>query len=167
MFDSGASEDSAYVLEEEISSLLSKGAIRVILGEEIQEGFYSRYFMFPKKGRSVPHFGHPYFERLSQKIQAHDSHNQGVVSSIQPGDWFTSIDLQETYQGTAHEYMKLPFRRSLVFTKCVEAALNPLGDSGLSIHSYIIDYLLCLHTEALSARDTSTPLTHLTNLVSE
>lgn len=90
-----------------------------------------------------------------------------LCQAIHPGDWFTSIDLQETYQGTADEYMKLPFRRSVVFTKRVEAALNLLGDSGLSIHSYIDDYLLCLHTEALSARDTSTPLTHLTNLVSE
>ncbi len=37
-------------------------------------------------------------------------------------------------------------------------------DSGLRIHSYIDDYLLCSHSEALSARDSATLITHLTDL---
>ncbi len=70
--------------------------------------------------------------------------------AIHPGDWFTSIDLQDAYfhihiypahrkflrfayQGVVYEYMTLPFGLSLVprvFTKCVEAALNPLRIQG-------------------------------------
>ncbi len=39
-----------HVLQEEISSLLNKRAIRVVLPEQSHNGFYSRYFLVPKKG---------------------------------------------------------------------------------------------------------------------
>lgn len=43
-----AQGEAAQVLEEEISSLMRKGVIRMIPTEESQTGFYSRYFVIPK-----------------------------------------------------------------------------------------------------------------------
>lgn len=180
-----ASGDSAQVLEGEISSLLSKGAIRVVPEGEIQEGFYSRYFTVPKRGGGLrPILDLRVLNSYLRKYKFRMLTLTVLSRAIRPDDWFTSIDLQDAYfhihiypahrkflrfayQGIAYEYMTLPFGLSLaprVFTKCVEAALNPLRDSGLRIHSYIDDYLLCSHSEALSARDSATLLTHLTDL---
>jgi len=41
------------VLQNEIDSLLLKRAIRVVPIEESQQGFYSCYFLIPKKGGSL------------------------------------------------------------------------------------------------------------------
>ena len=45
-----AKGEAALVLEEEIASLMKKGVIRVIPTVESQKGFYSRYFVIPKRG---------------------------------------------------------------------------------------------------------------------
>lgn len=63
--------NSARILKQEISSLLSKGTIRVIPAAESHLGFYSRYFQVPKKCRGV---------------------------SLYSSRWlFTSVDLQDDY----------------------------------------------------------------------
>ncbi|XP_032363907.1 uncharacterized protein LOC116677742 [Etheostoma spectabile] len=89
-----------------------------------------------------------------------------LCRSIRPGDWFVTIDLSDAYfhiaiypahrkflrfayQGRAYEYQAIPFGLSLaprVFTRCVEAALSPLRNSGIRIFSYIDDYLVCSHS---------------------
>ncbi|KAL1268395.1 hypothetical protein QQF64_033758 [Cirrhinus molitorella] len=52
---STAEGESALILEGEITSLLSKRAIRVVPPEDSHHGFYSRYFVIPKRGGvSVP-----------------------------------------------------------------------------------------------------------------
>ncbi|XP_039904294.1 uncharacterized protein LOC120744181 [Simochromis diagramma] len=45
-----AKGESARILQEEITTLLSKGAVRDIPQEQSQCGFYSKYFLVPKKG---------------------------------------------------------------------------------------------------------------------
>ncbi|XP_053173996.1 uncharacterized protein LOC128357652 [Scomber japonicus] len=47
---SQAQGESARVLQEEILSLLNKGAICVVPPAQCQSGFYSRYFLVPKRG---------------------------------------------------------------------------------------------------------------------
>lgn len=42
--------DSVQLLRDEISSLLMKGAVRDVPMEEVEAGFYSRYFVVPKRG---------------------------------------------------------------------------------------------------------------------
>ncbi|KAL3046904.1 hypothetical protein OYC64_021178 [Pagothenia borchgrevinki] len=71
-----------------------------------------------------------------------------LLGLVQPGDWFTTIDLKDAYfhveiapehrkylrfafQGVAYEYSRLPFGYSLspcTFSKCVATALQPLRD---------------------------------------
>lgn len=115
--------------------------------EEISLGFYSWYFLILKKGGSLRpildlRFLNFHLCKYNFKMLTHNV----LFHSIQPGNWFTSIDLQDAYfhisiylahrtflrfafQGVAYEYQTLPFGLSLtlrVFSKCVEAAMNPL-----------------------------------------
>ncbi|XP_041840350.1 uncharacterized protein LOC121639256 [Melanotaenia boesemani] len=177
---------SAHVLEEEIVSLLNKHAIRVVPSEEIHQGFYSRYFLIPKKGGSSlrpildlrvlnKHLRKYTFRMLTHKV---------LCRSIRPNDWFVTIDLADAYfhiaiypahrkflrfayQGAAYEFQTIPFGLSLaprVFSKCVEAALFPLRNSGIRIFSYIDDYLICSHSREQVIKDSVTVLDHLTDL---
>lgn len=50
-----AQGESACVLKEEKASLLKKRVIRIIPMKERQQGFYSRYSVIPKKGKSLSH----------------------------------------------------------------------------------------------------------------
>ena len=73
-----------------------------------------------------------------------------LVQSIKLRDWFVTIDLRDAYfhipiyprhqrfmwfafGGKAYQFCALPFGLALaprVFTKCVEAAIAPLGNRG-------------------------------------
>ncbi|XP_040915373.1 uncharacterized protein LOC121195777 [Toxotes jaculatrix] len=177
---------SARVLEEEIAALLIKRAIRPVPSEETQQGFYSRYFLIPKKGGSSlrpildlrvlnQHLRRYTFRMLTPKV---------LCRSIRPNDWFVTIDLADAYfhiavypahrkflrfayQGAAYEFLTIPFGLSLaprVFSKCVEAALFPLRNSGIRIFSYIDDYLICSHSREQVVKDSVTVLNHLRDL---
>ncbi|XP_034564504.1 uncharacterized protein LOC117830473 [Notolabrus celidotus] len=178
--------EAAQVLEEEITSLLNKRAIRAVPDVEAQQGFYSRYFLVPKKGSTSlrpildlrvlnKHLRKYTFRMLTHKV---------LCRSIRPGDWFVTIDLADAYfhiaiypshrrflrfayQGKAYEYQVIPFGLALaprVFTKCVEAALSPLRSSGIRIFSYIDDYLICSHSREQAIRDSAAVTGHLRNL---
>ncbi|XP_060750593.1 uncharacterized protein LOC132862550 [Tachysurus vachellii] len=181
-----AEGESARVLTAEIETLLHKQAIRVVHGEESCQGFYSRYFVVPKKGGSAlrpildlrvlnKHLRKYSFKMLTHKV---------LCRSIRPGDWFVTIDLADAYfhidiypshrkflrfayRGTAYEFQTIPFGLSLaprVFTKCVEAALFPLRDKGIRILSYIDDYLICSSSRERAIRDAEIVLYHLRDL---
>lgn len=86
-----------------------------------------------------------------------------MMSVVQPGDWFTFIDLKDTYfhvpivahhqpflqfafQGRNYQFKELPFGLSLspmVFTRCVAAALVPVLAEGVRVLPYIHDWLVC------------------------
>lgn len=181
-----AKEDAAQVLRDEIASLLSKQAIRVVPDTESQQGFYSRYFLVPKKDsvtlRPILDLRvlNTHLRRFTFRMLTHKT----LCKSIRRGDWFTTIDLSDAYfhiavhrahrkylrfafKGTTYEYQVIPFGLSLaprVFTKCVEAALAPLRSSGIRIFSYIDDYLVCADSRQRAASDSSAVIHHLTAL---
>ncbi|KAK7889130.1 hypothetical protein WMY93_024690 [Mugilogobius chulae] len=183
---SAARGDAALVLEDEITSLLHKQAIRIVPSSDHQRGFYSRYFLVPKKGSAAlrpildlrvlnKHLRRFKFRMLTHKV---------LCRSIRKEDWFTTIDLSDayfhisvhpahrkflrfSYKETVYEYQVIPFGLSLaprVFSKCVEAALAPLRATGIRIFSYIDDYLICSDSRERAVRDTLTVLNHLTAL---
>ncbi|KAK7907218.1 hypothetical protein WMY93_015830 [Mugilogobius chulae] len=183
---SAARGDAAQVLEDEITSLLHKQAIRIVPSSDHQRGFYSRYFLVPKKGSAAlrpildlrvlnKHLRRFKFRMLTHKV---------LCRSIRREDWFTTIDLSDayfhisvhpahrkflrfSYKETVYEYQVIPFGLSLaprVFSKCVEAALAPLRATGIRIFSYIDDYLICSDSRERAVRDTLTVLNHLTAL---
>ncbi|XP_075959924.1 LOW QUALITY PROTEIN: uncharacterized protein LOC142963104 [Anarhichas minor] len=181
-----AEGDSAHVLEDEVASLLNKRAIRAVPNEEAQRGFYSRYFLIPKKGGSSlrPILDLRVLNKHLRKYTFRMLTHRGLCRSIRPGDWFVTIDLSDAYfhiaiypahrrflrfayQGRAYEYLAIPFGLSLaprVFSKCVEAAMSPLRNSGIRIFSYIDDYLICSHSQEQAVRDSATVIKHLTDL---
>ena len=173
------------VLQQEILSLLEKGAIREVPVDQRRSGFYSRYFLVKKKGGGLrPILDLRVLNRHLKSFQFKMLTAKSLVRAIRPGDWFTSIDLKDAYfhipiypphrkflrfgfQGRAYEYTVLPFGMSLsprVFVRCTEAALAPLRQQGLRIASYIDDWLLCASSAAASARDTSTVMSHVAAL---
>lgn len=156
-------EREALILEEEIKALKHKGAIRIVPPEQSQAGFYSRYFLVPKKGgglrpildlRALNKFLRIYTFRMLT--------HTNLVRFVRQGDWFVSIDLKDAYfhipiypphrkylrfafRGVVYEYTVLPFGLSLsprVFVKCTEAALAPLRKRGLRLATYLDDWLL-------------------------
>lgn len=181
-----ASGDSANVLKEEIFSLLHKKAIRAVPSEEAQQGFYSRYFLIPKKdGTSLrPILDLRVLNKHLRKYTFRMLTHKTLCRSIHTGDWFVTIDLSDAYfhiaiypphrkylrfayQRVAYEFQTIPFGLSLaprVFSKCVEAALSPLRNSGIRIFSYIDDYLICSRSREQAIKDSEVVVNHLTEL---
>ena len=83
-------------LTEEIKSMLEKRAIARVGSHEQRTGFYSTYFLVPKKdGGLCPILDllNAYLKSLPFKML----HTKHILGAIEPGEWFTTIDLKEAY----------------------------------------------------------------------
>ncbi len=113
----------------------------------IGQGFYSTYFLIPKKdGGLRPILNLRKFNHNLKCLPFRILCLSTLLTDIRQGDWFTTVDLQDAYfhipihkdhkkylrfyfQGNAYEYNVLPFGLSLApltFTKCMNMALIPL-----------------------------------------
>lgn len=163
-----------------------KGAIRVVPPEESHSGFYSRYFLVPKKGgrgkRAILDLRalNRHLRKYKFRMLTHAS----LLRFVRTGDWFTSIDLRDAYfhipiypphrkylrfafQGISYEYVVLPFGLSLsprVFVKCTEAAVSPLRERGIRVATYIDDWLVAANTRQEVVHHTDVLTRHLVNL---
>lgn len=169
-------------LAEEIKTLLEKEAITEVSMSVQQAGFYSTYFLIPKKdGGLRPILDlrplNVYLKRLPFKML----HTRHILEAIEPGEWFTTVDLKDAYfhvpickdhwkflrfafQGRAYEFRVLPFGLSLsprVFTRVVAAALAPLQERGLKILPYLDDWLICGSTRQQVMKNTEAVLAHI------
>ncbi len=78
------SASKASVVQQELSSLLQKGAIEEILQSDIERGFFSRYFLVPKRDRRPEaHSGSAASEffPLQREVQDADDENHHVSDS--------------------------------------------------------------------------------------
>ncbi len=151
--------ENARVLRSEVMTLLEKGAIEMVPPALSESGFYSRYFLVPKKDGGLRpildlrRLNHALMRRPFRMI---------MLKQIRTGDWFCSLDLKDTYfhiqiaphhrrflrfafEGVAYQYTVLPFGLSLAprtFTKCMDAALSPLRQMGIRILNYLDDWLI-------------------------
>ena len=182
---SHASGQAALVLQEEILSLLSKRAIREVPREKIREGFYSRYFLVPKRRGGL----RPILDlrALNQYLRVYKFKmltNDTLLSMVRRQSWLCSLDLRDAYfhipiypphrkflrfgfQGKIYEYMVLPFGLSLsprVFVKCTQAALAPLRQRGFRIANYIDDWLVMADSETIAQDQTNAVISHITAL---
>ena len=147
-------------LEEEVASLLSKGAVEEIIPE--CPGYYSRIFLVPKKNgklrliidlsmlnRSV------YTETFKMEIQ------RKVRNAVQLNDWAFSLDLTDAYmhipihhrsrkylrfmlRGRVYQFKALPFGLStspFVFTRLMIVIATFLRRRAITLHPYLDDWL--------------------------
>ncbi len=140
------SASKASVLQQELSSLLQKGAIEEVPQSEVERGFFSRYFLVPKRDgglRPILDLRRLNFSLYKGKFKMLTMRT--IMSQVQEGDWFVTIDLKDAYfhiqvvqrhrrflrfafRGKAYQYKVLPFGLALAprtFTKCMDAALAP------------------------------------------
>ncbi len=138
-----------------------------------ESGFYSRYFVVPKKdGGLRPILDLRLLNRSVSRLKFRMLTVKQVVSQIRSEDWFVTIDLKDAYfhvsilpshrkflrfafSGKAYQYRVLPFGLALsprTFTKCVDAALAPLRLQGIHILNYIDDWLIVAHSEQMAVR---------------
>ncbi len=156
------SASKASVLQLELSSLLQKGAIEAIPQSDIERGFFSRYFLVPKRDgglRPILDLRRLNFSLRKGKFKM--LMMKTIMAQIQGGDWFVTIDLKDAYfhilvvhrhrrflrfafGGKAYQYKVLPFGLALAprtFTKCMDAALAPLRLQGIRVLNYMDDWL--------------------------
>ncbi len=173
------------VLREEIAVLLAKDAIEPVPPAEMRQGFYSPYFIVPKKGGGLrPILDLQVLNQALHKLPFKMLMHRRMIKCIQPQDWFAAIDLKDAYfhvsilprhrpflrfafEGRAWQYRVLPFGLSLsprAFTKVVEGALTPLREVGVRILNYLDDWLLLAQSGEQLGDHRDLVLRHLSQL---
>ncbi len=179
----------ASILQQELSSLLQKGAIEEIPQSDIKRGFFSRYFLVPKRDgglRPILDLRRLNFSLYKGKFKMLTM--KTIMSQIKGGDWFVTIDLKDAYfhtqvvqqhrrflrfafGGKAYQYKVLPFGLALAprtFTKCMDAALALLRLHGIRVLNYldclILDCLILAHSRELVSRHRDIVLRHIHSL---
>ena len=147
-------------LEEEVATLLSKGAVEEIIPE--CPGYYSRIFLLPKKNGKLRliidlsvlnHF--VYTQTFKMETQ------KKVKDAIQLNDWAFSLDLTDAYlhvpihrrsrkylrfmlRGRVYQFKALPFGLStspFVFTRLMTVIATFLRRRAITLHPYLDDWL--------------------------
>ncbi len=177
------SASKASVLQQELSSLLQKGAIEEVPQSEC--GFFSRYFLVPKRDgglRPILDLRRLNFSLYKGKFKMLTI--KTIMSQVQEGDWFVTIDLKDAYfhiqviqrhrrflrfafGGKAYQYKVLPFGLALAprtFTKCMDAALAPLRLQGIRVLNYLDDWLILAHSRELVSHHRDIVLGHIRSL---
>ena len=151
-----------------------------------QSGFYSRYFLVPKRGGSGirPILDLRALNRYLRKYKFRMLTYASLLRLVRKEDWFTSIDLKDAYfhipiypphrkylrfafRGICYEYRVLPFGLSLsprVFVRCTEAAIAPLRQQGIRLATYLDDWLLLAQSEREARAHTCVLMRHLQEL---
>ena len=147
-------------LEEEVASLLSKGAVEEIILE--CPGYYSRIFLVPKKNGKLRliidlsvlnHF--VYTQTFKMETQ------RKVKDAVQLKDWAFSLDLTDAYlhvpihhrsrkylrltlRGRVYQFKELPFGLSkspFMFTRLMTVIATFLRRRAITLHPYLDDWL--------------------------
>ncbi len=177
--------ENACVLRSEVMTLLEKGAIEMVSPALSESGFYSRYFLVPKKDGGLRPIldlrclNHALMRRPFRMITL-----KQILSQIRSVDCFCSLDLKDAYfhiqialhhrrflrfafEGVAYQYTVLPFGLSLAprtFTKCMDEALSPLRQMGIRILNYLDDWLILAQSEVELLSHRTLILSHLERL---
>ncbi len=89
---------TAHVLRAELMSLLANGAVEMVPPAQSESGFYSRYFLVPKKDGGLRpildlrHLNRALMKRPFRRITLKQN-----LLQVCPGDWFFSQDLKDAY----------------------------------------------------------------------
>ncbi len=180
-----SSKQRRCLLVRELSSHLQKGAIEEVPQSEVEQGFFSRYFLVPKRDGGL----RPILDLRRLNLSLYKGKfkmltMRTIMSQVQEGDWFVTIDLKDAYfhiqvvhrhrrflrfafGGKAYQYKVLPFGLALAprtFTKCMDAALAPLRLQGIRVLNYLDDWLILAHSRELVSRHRDIVLGHIHSL---
>ncbi|KAI2647955.1 Transposon Ty3-G Gag-Pol polyprotein [Labeo rohita] len=165
--------------------VLAKGAIETVPSAEMRKGFYSPYFIVPKKGGGLrPILDLRILNRTLHKRPFKILTLKHLFTCVRAQNWFVAIDLKDAYfhvsilprhrpflrfafEGRTYQYRVLPFGLSLsplIFTKIAEAALTPLREMGIRVCNYLDDWLILAHSLELVCMHREVVLNHLAQL---
>ncbi|XDV29341.1 hypothetical protein PO909_032478 [Leuciscus waleckii] len=86
------------VLRAEIAILLTKDAIEPVPPADMKTGFYSPYFIVPKKGGGLrPILDLRVLNRSLHRLSFKMLTQKRIFKCIRPQDWFAEIDLKDAY----------------------------------------------------------------------
>ncbi len=131
------SASKASVLQQELFSLLQKGAIEGVPQSEVERGFFSRYFLVPKRDgglRPILDLRRLNFSLYKGKFKMLTMRT--IMSQVQEGDWFVTIDLKDA----------------------------PLRLQGIRVLNYLDDWLILAHSRELVSRHRDIVLSHIHSL---
>ena len=155
------SEREKQLIDEEITKLLTKGAIRKVTSCPYE--FISNIFLVPKKtGDLRPVINLKPLNQFVQRIHFKMENIQMAMNLVSPGDYMVSLDLKDAYfsvpifrphckylrfiwRDQRYECACLPFGYSLaprVFTKIFKPIVAQLRLNGLRIVIFLDDILL-------------------------
>ncbi len=164
---------------------LTPEAVKELRRAKVEQGLFSRYFLVPKRDGGL----RPILDLRRLNLSLYKGKfkmltMRTIMSQVQEGDWFVTIDLKDAYfhiqvvqrhrrflrfafGGKAYQYKVLPFGLALAprtFTKCMDAALAPLRLQGIRVLNYLDDWLILAHSRELVSRHRDIVLGHIHSL---
>ena len=168
-----------------MSTLLAKEAIREVGQEDRQAGFYSHYFLGPKRdGTLWPILGVRGLNKFLRPLRCKMLTVPRVKHAVLVDNWFATVDLKDAYfqvpiweghrrflrfafDSKTFEFCVLPFGISLAprtFTRCMDTVLGLLRRQGLRVMNYLDDWLICAQTEQQCRHHVQMLLSHIKDL---
>lgn len=153
----------ADTLSEEVAALLQKQAIRPVPPQDQDRGYYSTYFLVPKKDGGFRPILNLRWLNLSVRYRRFRMETlRTIIGVVRPGMWMASIDLKDAYfhipingqhhcflrfmfRGVVYEFVCLPFGLSSapwLFTKVLLPVLAFLRRQGIMVFAYLDDLLV-------------------------
>ncbi|KAL0188924.1 hypothetical protein M9458_016023, partial [Cirrhinus mrigala] len=154
LFTSVHSDTDASVLRAEVAVLLAKNAIEPVPPAEMKSGFYSPYFIVPKKSGGLP------FKMLIAKR---------ILSCVHHQDWFAAIDLKDAYfyvliLSQYRPFLRFAFEARAYQYKVLPFGPAPLWERGICILNHLDDWLIIAHSRDLLCEHRDLVLRHLSLL---
>ena len=175
-------QNERLVLRQELEEMVAKGAVTRVPDSMKHEGYYSRYFLVPKRdGGKRPILNLKPFNKFVRKYKFRLIGTRSLLAMVRRGDWFTSIDLKDAFfhvpvttrhrkylrfclEGECYQYTCLPFGYKLspiTFSRCVKSALGVLLRKGIRVAWYLDDLLIMAESPELAIHHTREVMEHM------
>ena len=173
------------ILEAEVEDLLRKDAIEMVPLQEINCGFYSTFFLVPKKnGKMRPVINLRPLNKYLRKTHFKMDTLSKVLNLVKPKDWAISLDLSDAYlhvpiflkhrkflrfcvNKKCYQFKALcfgPTSAPRVFTKIVAVVAAHLREQNVRLASYLDDWLALNQIRIYLLQDRAKCLNLLTSL---